>query len=169
MKSTDVILYVFLIFIFWFAFKSEKLDLFCPTNCENSGKTERITEFCGEKCGDGKGKYYVDGIGNENDKVEKLLEKIEWLSDFDTKTTKWRRAYMLAFLIALLSLMISLKTFPSGEQLIVSIIIAFIVIYISFSYYNYHYERYPVYYTKKNIEHIRKKLKMKTPVLNLLI
>ncbi len=150
MNLSDIVVYVILIIFLVFAIKSEKLDLFCPKDKK---------KYDCEACGDGKGKYYIDGKYEEDDDVDKILLKIEWLSEYNEKTVKWRRVYILSFFSVVLYSLLT-GTLSSGKKALLLFLSMFIIFYSSFSYYYFHFEKFPEHYIKNNIYHLRKKLEL---------
>lgn len=149
MSLVNIIIYTIVIYIIIFAIRSEKLDLFCPK--------EYSKEYDCKECGDGKGKYYIDGKGNLSDSPSVLLDKIILVSKYQENTVKWRRSIVLAFIICILFSLLVLRRFMEGYELVISMFTIFIIIYQSYSYYQFHYDRYPEFYIKKNVEYLRKK------------
>jgi hypothetical protein len=151
---TQIITICIIVFIVLLAYKAEKLDLFCPKD---------VKKHC-NLCGDGKGKYYVDGKANKDDTVPQLLNKIKISAEFDINTVKWRRCMLIAFIIVVFitCILIPLYTKLSKTTLFaLMMFIVFIVLYLSFSYYQYHYNRYPVHNIKEALHILKDKLKVK--------
>lgn len=141
----NIIIYIGLGLIFLKIFKSEKLDLFCP---------KEVKQQC-DKCGDGFGKYYVDGKSSKKDNIDILLNKINILADTQINTVKWRRCLMLSIISALLIGVIVYGKIFDGNKMVKITLCIFMVYYGSFSYYNYHYDKYQSQYIKENIEIIK--------------
>ena len=154
MNISLIIPYIVIIYLLYYAITFERLDLFCP-GCSTFDRT---------KCGDGKGKYYNGGLGKNTDTVSKLLDKIQLSSECDVNTVKWRRSLILSIIGIFLVYIIVLRRIPQGDEFFLSVLLMFIVIYGSFSYYQFHYNRYPTYNINKNLELIRSKLKLKSSI-----
>lgn len=153
------LIYIIIIVIFIRAVKAEKLDMYCPAN---------VKEFCGE-CGDGKGKFYIKNKGDENDSVSELLTKISNGASYDFKTVKWRRSIILAIVASILISLVVLQTIPSGHTFFMMVVLIFLVFYGSFSYYKFHYDKFPVHNIKQNVEMIRKKLELDKEIMKDLV
>lgn len=151
MIAITIAIYVFIIFSIWFAVKSESLDMFCPKGCKT---------YDTSKCKDGQGKYYVDGRGVKNDRVSELLNKVEHLSEIDKKTVIWRKSFLSAVFITILISVLVLNHVPSGQEILLMIVLSFIVCYFSHMFYYQHYYRFVSDFTKENIDFIRNKLKL---------
>jgi hypothetical protein len=158
MNITTIIVYIIVIFLLIKAYKSEALDIFCPPGCK---------EYDKKYCGDGKGKYYINGMGNDKDDIPVLLNKIELNANIDENTVKWRRCLVLAIISSILLFLIVFSKLPSGSELMMSILIIFLVFYFSFSFYQWHYTKFPAFNIYKNINILRKKLNIELPELNL--
>jgi uncharacterized membrane protein len=152
MSLSNISLYGLLGFSAYKAYTSERLDLYCPGE---------VNKYCKNLCGDNKGKYYIQGQPKNTDNVNELLNKIKISANATLNTVKWRRSLLLAVVIAIFISMIILEKFPSGKQLFLMVFLTFIIIYFSFSYYEYHYEKYPVNNIHKSINYIRNQLNLK--------
>lgn len=149
MLVLTIILYCVLAFLFWYAGKGESLDIFCPMG---------TTVFSKPVCGDGKGKFYCEGRGKETDRVAHLLDKLEHLSETDSKNVLWRRSYMLAVLMAFLISVMVLGHAPNGSELLILIFVPFTVTYFGLTFYKQHYNKFVSEFSRENIDLIRKKL-----------
>jgi len=149
---SNISLYGLLGFSAYKAYTSERLDLYCPGE---------VNKYCKNSCGDNKGKYYIKGEPKSSDSVNQLLNKIKLSSNVASNTVKWRRSLLLSVVIVILISLVVLEKFPCGKQLVLMVFLAFIIIYFSFSYYEYHYEKYPVNNIHKSINYIRDQLNLK--------
>lgn len=133
------------------AYTAERLDLYCPAE---------IKKYCKNLCGDNKGKYYEKGQPKNTDNVNELLNKIKISTKCETTTVKWRRTLLLAVVITFLISLLILQRLPSGKEMFLMVFLTFMVIYFSFIYYEYHYNKYPMINIDKSVNYIRTKLKL---------
>jgi hypothetical protein len=139
--------YGFLAFVTWKLMKREKEDMwYIKVNGKSVYK------------GDGHSKNYVHGKCTEGDSVDKIIDKIEWLSHCDTRTVKWRRFMLMSIVILTVLLFFVVKRYLSAQELLLSVFLIYFVLYSFYSFYNYHYSRYPEYLTRENICLLRCKL-----------
>lgn len=151
MQLIDILTYIILIYIFIFAVNSEKLDLYCPKD---------IKKYDCNKCGNAKGKYYIDGKYQKDDDNDIILSKIQFLSEMKN-IVKWRRVYILSFVSVFLSCLLNGYLY-SGRRFLIMIMTIFIIFYGSLSYYYFHFERFPEFYIKENIHNLRTNLNIST-------
>lgn len=156
----DICLYSLLCLGTYKAYKAERLDLYCPAE---------IKKYCKDKCGDNKGKYYEKGQPKNSDNINELLNKIKISTNCEASTVKWRRSLLLAMIISLLISLIILQRFPSGKEMFLMVFITFIIIYFSFSYYEYHYNKYPMININKSVNYIRNKLRLENIETDLVV
>ncbi len=134
------------------AYKSERLDLQCPYP---SAPKNRCGTF-------GKGMAYQGTEPEENDDVPTLLNKVEKATYTEELTVKWRRSYIIAFLISLfvwgLVVYPVCNAPPTGAQWVLTLLIAYFLIYFSFSFYYFHHYYSPINFTRESINLIRNKL-----------
>lgn len=148
----DTCLYGILALGCYKAYKAERLDLYCPPE---------VKQFCKNKCGDNKGKYYIKGKPENTDTINELLNKIKISSNCEGSTVKWRRCLLLSIIISILIALVIMQKFPSGRDFFLMVFLAFIMLYFSFSYYEYHYNKYPAININKSVNYIRNKLDLK--------
>lgn len=151
----DLAIYTGFLLLFFRINNTEKKDLFCPGNVEN---------FCKEKCGDGKGKYYIEGKSNSKDTIKTLLNKINLLSDTNQNTVKWRRCCMLAIISGFVICLLVLRKIPKGRDFFLMVVSIFLIYYGSFNYYSFHYDKFPSEFIKENTGIIRDLLEKKNDV-----
>jgi hypothetical protein len=148
---TNISLYGLLGLGVYKSYSAERLDLYCPGE---------VKKYCKNLCGDNKGKYYVKGQPKNTDNVNELLNKIKISTNCGNSTVKWRRGLLLSVVICILISLVVLGKFPTGKEMFLMVFLTFIVIYFSFSYYEYHYEKYPIININKSVNYIRAKLKL---------
>ncbi len=137
--------YIFFLIILIFFINKESDDLF-----SNKDRNKKETEF-----GDGYGKYLFSNKFQLNDSSEIIRKKIENLSNFQETLPKWRRSLGISVLITLLISLIFYKKLISFNKFLMYIIICFVVINFSFSFYSYHYDKYAIEYIKENLKHLK--------------
>lgn len=157
---TNISLYGLLGFGVYKAINGEKLDLYCPAE---------VKKYCKNLCGDNKGKYYIKGQPKNTDTVNELLNKIKISANCGSNTVKWRRSLLISVVVCILVSLVVLEKFPDGKSLFLMVFIAFIVISSSFSYYEYHYEKYPMINIDKSVNYIRNKLKLENIDIELVV
>jgi len=157
---TNISLYGILGIGLYKSFFSEKSDLFCPPE---------VKKYCKNLCGDNKGKYYIKGQPKNTDSVNELLNKIKISTTCGSNTVKWRRSFLIAIVVCLAISLIILEKFPDGKLLFLMVFITFIIIYFSFSYYEYHYEKYPMINIDKSVNYIRNKLQLENIDMELVV
>jgi len=153
MNYSFVLILVIFIIALWFAVTSERLDVSCPNNKYEKGK-----------CGDGKSKLYIQGIGTVKDSVEELLNKTSSMTHTSIKIVKWRRSFILTFVIMLMSILLIFKRQLNCDEFILFFFIVFVPIYFSYTFYAQHFDRFPAEFMNKNIALIRKKLNLSNDV-----
>lgn len=142
----NIFAYILLALLLTFAISEEKRDLFCPDGC---------TSWDSNLCKDGNGKYYNDGKITNTDSVTDTLEKIAYLTDTDDRTVKWRRSIIISIIIVIAISIMILNRVPTGSELFLYTGIIFIGIYSSFSFYEFHYYKYPKQYVKDAVQSVR--------------
>lgn len=136
----DIAIYIGIVMIFIKSVNSEYKDIY--------GKSSEIPE----------GKYYINGKPDNSDTIEKILSKINILSDTYNNTVKWRRSLIVSIFSSIIISIFSFKKFPSGKEFLLIVLPIFVSFYASFNYYSYHYDKYPSDYIKQNVTNLEKKL-----------
>lgn len=152
MNWLTIIVYALSLFLLVRAAQAEHLDLNCPY--PNSKPNE-----C---CGDGCGMAYRGSKPYHDDDLNTLFRKIKIATRTEERTVKWRRSYMLAWIILILVwLTIFYPTYqklPDYSTLIMFLFIATMVIYYSYSYYQFHHYDAPYRYIRESVDIIKNKL-----------
>ncbi len=155
LDTITLIVYLITLVMLWMAYKSERLDLQCPYPSAPKSK-------CGTF---GKGMAYQGTEPHKDDQVPQLLNKIEKATYTEELTVKWRRAYIIAFLISvsvwLLVVYPLCDGLPNGAQWVLTLLIAYFFIYFSFSFYYFHHYYSPTNFTRESINMIRNELNLK--------
>ena len=141
----DIVGYSLSMVILLFFLNKESDDLF-----SNKEKDKKETEF-----GDGCGKYLITNKYHKNDTQDTIKKKIENLSNYQETLPKWRRSLTLSVLITLLLSFIFYRGLIPFNKFLMFIIVCFIVINFSFSFYSYHYDKYAIDYIKENLKHLK--------------
>lgn len=101
------------------------------------------------------------GRGSKDESVSKLIDRIEWSSNIKTRINMATRLYWISYVIAFLTVGCITNKTPDGLLTLYSIIITWVILFASITYFDFHSENFAPSYTKKNISFIRKKLKIK--------
>lgn len=123
------ILLIFTIFV-WFI---EKYDIKCPHLSASE-----------EECKSEGGMSFSHTRPNEHDTYEELLNKIHKASGAEQNSIKWRRAFLIAVSITIITALLlnsknlSFDSLPDWKIIYISILIAYTVILANFMYYSYH-------------------------------
>lgn len=111
--------------------------------------------------GDGCSKHYRYGQNDPTDNPETLLDKIEWLTHFNSRTVRWRRYILMSIIITVLLIFFIFKKYLNIHEFLITVFIIYLILYSFSNFYTYHYERYPEMHTRDNITEIRNKLNLK--------
>ena len=114
-----------------------------------------------KEVGDGHSRSYIYGKYSKGDGLNEMLDKLDYLSTYEERTIKWRRAFICSFISSLLIILLTFESFPKGKNYFIMIFISFIIFLESFYLYDYHYNRYPVNFTKQILNKLKSKLKTK--------
>lgn len=152
MDIITIVIYVILFAVVYKAITGEKRDLYCPKGCKSHNNLQ---------CDDGKSKFFGDGKGEESDTLNTLLEKIGFVNNSADLIPKWRRCLIIAFISSLLIGVTVYERIPKGKEIFISTLVIMILMYGSYSYYEYHYTKYPKSFINNNIAMVREKLKLK--------
>jgi len=147
-----IAVYIVTLGVLWMAYKSERLDLQCPYPSASK-----------DKCGTfGRGMAYQGTEPNSDDTVPALLDKIEKATYTEELTVKWRKSYILAFLISLFVWLLVVYPIsgklPSAAQWMLMLLIGYLFIYFSHSFYYFHHYYSPICFTRESINMIRNKM-----------
>lgn len=162
----NVIVYAAALFLLFMAWKAEFLDLHCPYPSASK-------EEC---CGDGCGMAYRGSKPDIHDDNHTLLDRINVASRTEERTVKWRRSYMLAWVIFILIWLAvfyreslfknseglasssGLGGWPPYHTLIIFLFITTMVIYYSYSYYEFHHYDAPMRYIRESTQLLRERM-----------
>lgn len=115
MDVKTIVIYIVLLAILWFAFKSEWADISCASP--------------GGECGPGKGRAYYFAHPRDDDTREELLSKLVKTSKYDLTSVHWRRAMIVSIFGAFISRYITEQKFPSAKNVALTSIVIFLISY----------------------------------------
>lgn len=110
-----------------------------------------------EVCYDGNGKYQYKGRGEERESVEVLLSRIDWLAKNAANTSFYTISYIIAYAIVLAVGFILYgyaKYLISPWEMILVLFSSYIICFSILNLFNFHTDKYPNYYIRKNINYI---------------
>jgi len=107
-------------------------------------------------CKDGNGEIHYKGRKDENDTVEDLLNRIDWVSSSGLRTNNIMRSFNIAFLCSVFITAILWRKWPKIYEFLIVFGIIFIVTLSLLNLYEFHSGIYPIYYIKDDIQEIRK-------------
>ena len=139
----NIIFYTLVIFFIAFLVKLEVKDTFCSNGVVGGGVT-----------GDGYGKNIYGGIPADNDTLNVSLEKIIFLSKSGQKTVKWRRSLIVSLLCSILIMFILNSRLADKRELLSITLIIFVMVYASYSFFQYHYDDFQARYIQENVQNI---------------
>lgn len=122
-------------------------------------KTTRCNKDSDE-CYDGNGCTQYKGRGEENETVDILLSRIDWLAKNSTNTSFYAVAYLIAYSIVLSVIFILYaysKYIISPWEMILVLFASYIITFSILNLFQFHSEKYPHYYIRKNINYISKR------------
>lgn len=99
--------------------------------------------------------------GSKEESISKLLDRIEWSSNIKTRINMATRLYWMSYFASFLIIGCITNKTPDGLLILYSIVILWVTLFASITYFDFHSENFAPSYTKKNISFIRKKLKIK--------
>ena len=107
---------------------------------------------------EGNGDAYYKTRGSEQDSVEMLLNRIEWNTDFNKRYSYWPRVLLATVISVLLISILVYRKMPPISHIVLMIIIIFVVFYATGQYMYTHGDIYRDFYTRDDVNLIRKKL-----------
>ena len=123
-----------------------------------------------KECYDGNGYTQYKGRGDENEDIHVLLSRIDWLAKNSTNTSFYTVAYLIAY-ATVLSVTFILYAYSeyiiSPWEMILVLFASYIVTFSILNLFQFHSEKYPNYYIRKNIDYIsqRYNINIKEPPL----
>lgn len=145
--TLNLVGYLLMLVALFFVIKAEVTDMRCPNpNCSK------------EECGDyGKGMAYYGSNPSETDTIPELLDKILIASKTDERTVKWRRCFILSFLIATAICLLVLNQIPPVLSFILMLFISMAVWHFSFGYYAFHHYQAAIDNINESVDILRQK------------
>lgn len=146
-STFNIIGYILLLIALVFVVKAEFTDIRCPNpNCPK------------EECGDyGKGMAYFGSDPSESDTIPQLLDKILIASKTEERTVKWRRCFILSFIIISAICILVLREIPPVVTFVLMLFIAMAVWHFSFGYYAFHHYQAAVDNINETVDILRQK------------
>lgn len=117
-----VVIYISLLVAVLFASKSEYEDLYCP----HPGS---------DVCYYGNGAAYSQGIPNDEDTQEELLEKLQIIGRYDSYSVKWRSCFIFAIIAGFLVAFLVLQRLPNGPELLLAVLTIYLLLYLMTEFY----------------------------------
>lgn len=99
------------------------------------------------------------GYGTSKEKVSTLLNRIEWSNHYYGRINYYVRYSVYAIIITFFCSIIYKST--NTLYFLQSVIIVWLILVKTNSFYTHHIDKFNSYFINKNINHIRKKLKLK--------
>ena len=132
-KCADMTVYfIFLFLLLKLAIPTEKADMMCPDGPHTKNKS---------LCREGNGKLFRYGKIGKKDSIAVLTMKINKLIDDKNNQVYWRRFFIMSFLMCLTIHYVLFESLPSGNRLIVMMLICLFFLLNFHSFYNFHYTK----------------------------
>jgi len=132
-KYSDVAVYVIMLaLLFKLVIRTERADMMCPNGPHTKNKS---------LCKEGNGKLFKYGKIKKKDTIPVLSVKINKLIDDKNKQVYWRRFFMISFLLSLTLYYVMFETLPSGNRLVIMMIVCLFILFNFHSFYHFHYTR----------------------------
>lgn len=115
----------------------------------------------GGKCFDGNGRYQYKGRGSKKESVSVLLNRIDWLAKNANNKPVYTSSYIIAYALSLGVLVTLYATscyVMNVWEYVIVLLASFIITFSITNLINFHSDRYPTYYVRKNIEYVADKL-----------
>ena len=129
------------------------------------GENVNITRcpYEGGTCFDGNGRYQYKGRGCKDETVDILLDRIDWTVKNYENNPLYTTAYIISYAVLLGIIFIlyaSSMYILSPWEMILLLFGIFIIVFSILNLFNFHTNRYPLYYMRQNLIYISKKLKL---------
>lgn len=146
--AINVIGYILILVALVFVVKAELKDIHCPNpNCPKS------------ECADyGNGMAYYGSTPSSSDTASKLLDKIQIAAKCDERTVKWRRCFIMSFLISVAIWLLVFGYIPSVFSFLLVLFIGMAVWHFSFGYYAFHHYQAAADNINGSVDLLRQKL-----------
>ena len=110
---------------------------------------------------DGNGSLYRMGRGSEDDDIGELLDRIEWSTYLEQRTSTHERYFLTTVIVVILIILLLYRKLPHPGEIVLLFILVFIPFYALFNFFFVHGDMYNSYYIKNNVEILRGKLDVK--------
>lgn len=124
----------------------------------NYQSSERKCPGSGGPCFDGNGKYQHKGRGHDDEDVETLLDRIDWLAKHGDTSYIYTTSFIVAFLSTLgvfLVLYGYSSYVPNEWEILIVVLTLFLIFFSVTTLFGFHDDRYPYYYIRSNIKRIQ--------------
>lgn len=152
-----IIVFIILTVVFIYAMGYQKRGTRCP---------EPLEDTKDQVCFDGNGKSQRRGRGHDDESVETLLNRIAWGAKHAQTHYLYSMSYIIAYAIMLGVVALVLQRCPTVYEMVMIIAGAFLITFSVFTLFNFHTDRYPLYYIRENVGRIKEKLKLDTTFKN---
>ena len=106
---------------------------------------------------DGNGKYQYKGRGKKCETIDVLLSRIDWLAKNSENYSPYDTSYIMSYAI-LLAVIFVLYAYSqyiiSPWEMILILFSSFIIVFSILNLFQFHTDKYPNYYIRKNIDYI---------------
>lgn len=118
----------------------------------------------GGECFDGNGKYQYKGRGCKDESVSILLNRVDWTVKNYENNPLYTTAYIISYavLIGIIFILYACsKYIVSAWEMMILLLGTFVIVFSITNLFNFHTNRYPLYYMRKNLKHISHQLSIK--------
>ena len=120
--------------------------------------------FEGKDCNNAKGKAVCGSSPEEDDSIAKLLDRIDYASDYHSRYVKWRSFLIVSLLTMLLLWFILFREMPGEWELVVGILILFVAFSSITNFYKFHLYSHIEKNINTSTELIRRQLQLESNV-----
>ena len=113
---------------------------------------------------DGNGYYQYKGRGERNENIDILLSRIDWLAKNANNTSFYTVAYLISYAILLAVIFVVYaysRRLTSPWEMILILFSSYIVTFSILNLFQFHTDKYPQYYIRKNLDYIAKRFGIK--------
>lgn len=125
------------------------------------GQESRCPNKNSIECFEANGRYRHKGRGSDEDDVQTLLNRIDWLGKNGHIKYLYSTSYISAYLITLAVFFILfgfVDFFPTEWEIILILLVSFLISYSVTAVIGFHDDRYPYYYIRNNVKLIQDKM-----------
>ena len=146
----NVVMYLFLGWAVWFIAWWEQRDCVCPNSPWDDDAL----------CGEYNGMYIAGTTATPKDTTREILEKTVEASKGESKTIKWRRAFILSTIIMLGVSVFVYQRILDWKQYYLMCLISFAVLYFALNFYSYHVNDKASHVVAKNMKLLTERLEL---------